>query len=88
MKRALFDVLLLLVAFLAPWWVAMTAALAAAFAFPAYYELVVLGLILDSLYNAPVARFHSFQFVLAASALVALVAVEAIKRRTRFFAER
>ena len=51
MRRILFDILILLSLFLVPWWVTGILCVIGAFIFNDFYELVIAGLIMYSLYG-------------------------------------
>jgi hypothetical protein len=88
MKRILIDILLVLSAFIFPWWLALLGAALAVFYFSGYYEILILGIIMDSLYNAPIARFHHVEFVVTLLALFLFVIAEVLKRRLRLYGNR
>lgn len=85
MIRIGIDCLLLISAFFFPWWVTMLGAVVATFYFRSYYEIVVLGLIIDSLYNASVPRFYGIQYVLTFAAIFFVFISHIIKERLRFY---
>ncbi len=82
--RIIIDCILILSAFFVPWWIPMLGGLIAIVFFNSYYEIVVLGVILDSLYNASIPRFYQFQFVLTLTSILAVFCIGAIKERLRF----
>jgi hypothetical protein len=82
--RIIFDVCLICIAFLAPWWGAAIMALIGLIIFDTFPEILILGIVLDSLYNAPISRFHSFQFVLTLTACFLFIAVKYAKSIIRF----
>jgi len=53
MKRVFFDILLLLSVFLLPWWVTTVLVLAGVFIFREFYELLVVGVMMYSIYRIP-----------------------------------
>ena len=84
MRRMITDSVLVIAVFAFPWWLSMCAAAAALFFFDSFYEIIFLGIIIDSLYNAPIAPFHHFQFVVTLLCIFIFVGIEALKRRLRF----
>ena len=52
MKRVLYGVFLILLAFASPWWVAVTFSIVGIFYFDNLYEVIFVGLIIDSLYGS------------------------------------
>ncbi len=83
--RIIVDCILIISAFFFPWWIPMLAGLIAVFYFNSYYEIVVLGVIIDSLYNASVPRFYNIQFVLTLTSILVVFCVGALKERLRFY---
>lgn len=51
-KRIIFDLVLLIAIFYVPWWVIGIAAFIGVFMYPLYYEIIIVGVILDILYGA------------------------------------
>lgn len=82
--RIVVNIGLLVSAFFMPWWFTMALALCAALYFSSYYEIVVLGIILDSLYNASIPRFYHIQFVLTYGAIIVIVISIILRERLRF----
>jgi hypothetical protein len=85
MLRFIVDSIIIVSAFLFPWWVAMIFALIAVFYFTSYYEIVVLGIIIDSLYNASVPHFLGFHYMLTLVSIIVLFISMYIRERLRFY---
>jgi hypothetical protein len=83
--RIICDVVLVIAAFTAPWWVAIFLGIILLFVFNTYYELIVFGFIIDTLYNAPVARFYHFQFMLTCAAIIFVFISIQVKARLRWY---
>ena len=83
--RISIDIILILIAFLAPWWVAFSIGIILLFVFRTYAELIVIGLIIDTFYNAPVDRFYNIQFLLTIAAIILVIISIHLKARLRFF---
>lgn len=62
MKRIIYSIILILSAFLLNWWIVSILAIVGLFYFDNYFEAVIAGLIIDSLYGA-VLTFYGFEFV-------------------------
>lgn len=60
----------------------------AAFVFRSYYELLVIGIVIDSLYNAPVAGLFKVELVVSFLSLFILIIAEHLKPRLTFYSER
>jgi hypothetical protein len=82
-KRALADLIIVVLALMFPWWASFAAALIALWFFSSYVEIIFLGLILDSLYNAPIASVREFQFIITIAAIVIYLLAGYIKGRLR-----
>lgn len=52
-KRAFFDIVLLVAVFYTPWWIVAILAFVGAFIWSSYYEIFICGLLIDLLYGAP-----------------------------------
>lgn len=85
MKRSIFDIALLLSLFILPWWCTLILAVIFLFLIEPYYEIIVVGFILDSLYNAPVGFLLHFQFVLTLFCLIMILLSDLLKRRLTFY---
>jgi hypothetical protein len=85
MLRFIVNSILILSVFIFPWWVSGLLGLCALFYFHTFYEIVVLGLIIDSLYNAKVPHFLEFQFVVTIASILVLCISLYIKERIRFY---
>lgn len=81
-KRAVLDVCLLAAVCWFPWWVSLALATGVFFAFPEFVELIVVGLLIDTLY-APHQTFSllSYQYFFFSIALFFLLSL--VKRQLR-----
>ncbi len=86
-KRILVDIVLLLGIFWLPWWIVFLAGIVCLFIFKSFYEVIILGLLIDSLYNAPVAQFYHFHFVITIVALIFFIISVIVKNKLRFYSE-
>ncbi len=87
MKRVLVDIFLILSLFLFPWWITLAAGLIMLFIFDDFYEILFLGLGIDSLYNATIPIYYSFQFVSTIIAIVLFVGVTMLKNMLRLYSK-
>lgn len=85
MARLIADIFMLVGAFLLPWWLMLVALALCIFFFREYYEGFALGIIIDSLYNAPVPLLYHFQFFLTLLVVILFVIAEYAKRRLTFY---
>jgi hypothetical protein len=60
--RILYGLFIILCAFLAPWWVSTVFSILGLFYFEKLFEVIVVGIIIDSLYGANLEIFH-FNFI-------------------------
>lgn len=56
--------------------------------FNSYFEIVIIGLIIDVIYGAPVEKFNGFQYVVSFSLLVVYAGFEMIKDKIRIFSKK
>lgn len=78
-KRWWVDCVVFVLAFIAPWWLPCIVALGAAFFFRRYIELVILGIIIDSLYNGPAIWFMQFPYAVTLCTFVAFLVIHYLK---------
>jgi hypothetical protein len=78
-KRIIFSIVLIILAFVAPWWIGFILALAGLFYFKGLYEVIAVGIILDSLYGASFSIF-GFNFVFTAFFLIAFYIISTFKK--------
>lgn len=50
-KRIIFDVIILSLVFCTPWWLVFLLVIIGAYIWPSYYEIIVVGMLLDVLYG-------------------------------------
>ena len=80
MKRVLFDILLLISVLMLPWWLSVVLALGGIFVFKNFYEFIVAGVIMYSLYAIPGTGFLSSPFWFPFLIGVLYIAIQIIKR--------
>jgi hypothetical protein len=85
--RISIDCILIIAAFITPWWFVFIVGAILLFVFKTYYEFIVLGFIIDTLYNAPIAHFSNVQFIVTMSAIILVFISSSIKARLRFYNE-
>ena len=74
-KRIIFDLILLIVVITLPWWISVILAFAGLFYFEKFYEVIFVGLFIDSIYGSSVV-FPDFPYLITTiSALVTLFVV-------------
>jgi len=73
-KRILYSSVVIMFVFIFPWWVSIVFALAGAFYFKLYIELIVVGVIIDSIYgNILFDDKIAFVFTLVTSILLGFI---------------
>ena len=72
-KRIIFDLVLLGSVFYTPWWIIGMLAFIGAFLFPLFYEIIILGILVDILYGGPSLPLSGTYGILA-SIIIFLVA--------------
>jgi hypothetical protein len=83
MKRLLVDIFLIFLITYTPWWCVVITAFIAAIYFLSFYELLLVGIVLDSLYNAPTVSFLNFEFVITVATIFLFIFAEILKKRLR-----
>jgi hypothetical protein len=58
-KRTLWDIVLVILAFMAPWWVVLVVGAGGAILFSWYIEFVIMGAILDALYGGTARHWYT-----------------------------
>lgn len=81
--RLLTDILLVIGAFFLPWWLVLPCGAVLFFAFPRFYELLLLALLMDLLYGLKTERFGGFAFVLSLGAAALFSVLTFVKSRMR-----
>ena len=77
-RRILWDIILLMLAFTAPWWVVLVVGTVGAVLFPWYVEMICAGAILDAIYGG--AARHWYAHLLHSGLFAApLFAIELVK---------
>jgi hypothetical protein len=78
-KRIAFGIILIISAFVLPWWISFVASLIGLFYFKNLYEVIFVGLIIDSLYGVGVV-LYGFEFVFTAFFLISFFAISKFKK--------
>lgn len=82
-KRIILNAVILFSLLALPWWCTAAFALAGIFVFDTFFEAVIAGFIMDSLYGVPTGYFHGITFVSTLAAAAALAVVLYIKPQLR-----
>lgn len=80
MKRVFFVIILFLLTLVFPWWISLSLAFLGAFYFDNFYEMVLIGFVLDTLYGAPV-YFFEFPFFFVMISFIVLCVIINLKKR-------
>jgi len=83
LNRALFGIILIISAFVFQWWISFILSLVGLFYFKNLYEVLVVGIIIDSLYGQGMQLpiFESFKFIFTLILLVALILISKFKTK-------
>ena len=83
--RIIFDAVLFLIIVFSYWWAAAAVALLGLFIFKNYYEIIIVGILLDVLYGIGTVEPHYSQFKFTIASVISYAASIPIKRTTRFY---
>jgi len=73
-KRIIYSIIVFSLVFLTPWWVSIIFAVAGAFYFKLFIELIIVGMFIDSIYgNILLDDKIAFIFTLVTSVLLGLI---------------
>jgi len=83
LNRILFGITLIISAFIFQWWISLLLSLIGLFYFKNLFEVLVVGIIIDSLYGKglQIPIFESFQFIFTLGLLVALILISKFKTK-------
>ncbi|HRH31506.1 MAG TPA: hypothetical protein PK950_02465 [Candidatus Paceibacterota bacterium] len=79
--RIAFSIFVVLLGFLAPWWVAFIFFALGSYLYAPWFELIVIGLFYDLVFSVDRMSFGGFEFVYAAWAIVCIALMYIIKKR-------
>lgn len=78
-KRVIFGIFLIISAFIFPWWVSAILAVIGLFYFENLYEVIFVGIIIDSLYGG-IIEFFGFDFIFTAMSIILFFIMSKIKQ--------
>ena len=83
LNRILFGIILIISAFIFQWWISILLSLVGLFYFNNLFEVLIVGIIIDSLYGQgpQIPIFESFQFIFTLGLLVALILISKFKTK-------
>ena len=79
MKRVIFDILIFISVFVLPWWITVPLAFVGIFLFVEYYEFILIGVILYSLYMVEGMKILSSPFIYSVIISVIFLGVQALR---------
>ena len=79
--RVFADLALVIVVFFVRWWIVVPVAFLFSLRFHRAYELMVVGVVLDTLYGLPIPALGGFRFPFTALCTALFLAVEFLKPR-------
>jgi len=80
LQRIAIDLLLIVGAYLLPWWIILIAVIFVLFLF-AIPEVVLIGVLLDALHAVPIPFYFEFEFIFTTLFIVLILAVTLVKRK-------
>lgn len=78
-KRVVFDVILFISVFVFPWWISVLLSLIGIFAFNNFYEFIIIGVIIYSLYFIPGRRILSSPIFFSGSVIVSYFIIQYVR---------
>lgn len=87
-KRIIIDLVLLLSVFFFPPIFPMLVALFFLYYFESFYEIIFLGLVIDSLYGRPVTSLYNFSYSMTFISSAFFISSIFIKKRLKFYSDR
>lgn len=87
-KRILIDAVLFLAILFLPPIFSMVIALFLLYYFESFYEIIFVGLVIDSLYGRPVADLYDFSYSMTFISSALFISSIFIKRRLKFYSDR
>ena len=79
--RILVGIVYLTIALISPWWLFLGITFALVLLFDSYYESILVGFILDTIYGLPLKVFSEFQFVFISYSAVIIIFLFFLKKR-------
>lgn len=78
--RVVFIIFLLISAFVLPWWFTFIFAISASFYFKNFYEVVFVGLVMDSFFGSQVI-FADFSYILTITFFILILVINQIRQK-------
>lgn len=79
MRRVIFDIGLFISIFIFPWWFSVLLILIGIFTFSNFYEFIVVGVIIFSLYSIPGDRIISSPIIFSLGIILLYVIIQSIR---------
>ncbi|MEO8637785.1 MAG: hypothetical protein ABI430_02705 [Candidatus Taylorbacteria bacterium] len=77
--------ILMLSVFFIPWWVVLGLGICFLFYFDSFVEILILGFMIDSVYNVSSSHYLHFQFIISLLSVVLFVFSTQIKKRLTIY---
>jgi hypothetical protein len=84
-KRLIANIVLLLSIFFMPWWITLLLGVIFISIFPNFYEIFIMGILMDLLYSYPKELFFNFNQIFSLGVILIFVFIEKIKKYLRFY---
>jgi hypothetical protein len=83
LNRIIFGIILIVSAFVLQWWISFILSLVGLFYFKKLYEVILVGIIIDSLYGSGIniPFFESFNFFFTIILIIALILISKFKTK-------
>ncbi len=81
MKRGIFDIILFLSLFILPWWVGAILAMVGIFVFKKYYEFIISGMIIYSIFTIPGSGLLTSSISFFALLIILYQGIQILRRR-------
>lgn len=78
--RVLFGIFLIISAFIFPWWISIFLSVIGMFKFKNLYEVIVVGIIIDSMYGS-ILNIFGFEFIFTIALILTFYLVSVLKDR-------
>ncbi|MDD3662632.1 MAG: hypothetical protein PHT84_02080 [Candidatus Pacebacteria bacterium] len=81
MKRGFFDIALFLALFILPWWVSVFLALVGIFLFKNFYEFIITGFVIYSIYIIPGSGIITSPFIFPLVIIILYFIIQTIRKQ-------
>lgn len=83
--RIIFDIFFFFCMAFLPWWAAIALGLLGLIILPSFYEILLAGILIDSLYTPSSEHPLAVECIVSVIAIIAFIVIELMKRRLRCY---